>query len=402
MYYRQPRYYEDFRCIGSECVDHCCYGWRIDWSQEEVDKVKNAPGISPELKELVENSFEPNPNKYGLKIKFVESVDCPFHGEDRLCKIQKELGAEYLSHTCTVYPRQLIKVGETFYRFCALSCSEILKRFLKDERAMDLINAPVRDREIGKQIIGTDLEGSCRQYPELNYRGELLEFYYELFSDKKLPLESAIVLGALAAQKLTEITAGRKFELIPEALKSFRKQFHNGAALKSIENIKPNYHLKFAFLSEILEEIIENSAAILLRDQTGTLNIDLYDLGEANLKKTLEGREWFLRSIALNLMFEFNVPFKFKEKTIFENYALFTAAFAMLKLNMIAVCTTDRGITMNTLGQKFDYYGDDKLVGMTAIVCRGVCQNEEKAKSVIDRLNENKFTTPAYLALLVK
>ncbi len=402
MYYRQPRYYEDFHCIGSECIDPCCYGWRIDWSRDEVDKVKNAPDISPELKELAENSFVPIQGEDGLKVKFDEHGDCPFHGEDGLCKIQKELGAEYLSHTCTIYPRKLIKVGETLYRFCDSSCSEMLRRLLRDEHAIDLINVPVREQDIGKSIIGLDYESSCRQYPELNYRGELFEFYYELFSDKKLPLESAIVLGALAAQKLTELSASRRFELILEALKSFRKQFHNGAALKSIEDIKPNYHLKFAFLSEILEKIIEDSAAALLRDQTGTLNIDLYDVGEANLKKTLEGREWFLRSIALNLLFEFDVPFKFKENTIFENYALFVTAFAMLKLNMIAVCTTDLGITMNTSGQKFVYYGDDKLVGMTAIICRGVCQSPDKAKNVITILNSNKFTTPAYLALLVK
>lgn len=402
MYYRQPRYYDDFRCVGSECIEPCCYGWRIKWLKDEVDKVKNAPGISPELKELVENSFVPIRGEDGLKIRYGENGDCPFHGEDGLCKIQKELGAEYLSYTCTAYPRIAIRADEVIYRGCNSSCFEILKRLLNDERAMDLLNVQVKDEEVGTQIHVKDGADDPKGQSELVFRGRLLEFWYELISDKKLPLETAIILGALAAQKLTELVASERFELIPEALKSFRKQFHNPAALKSIEDIKPNYHLKFAFLSEILEKIIENSAAALLRDQTGTLNIDLYNIGEANLKKTLEGREFFLRNLALNLLFELDVPFEFKKNTISENYALYVTAFAMLKLNMIAVCSTDLGITMRTMGQSFVYKGDDKILGMTAIICRGVCQSRDKAKDVITILNSNKFTTPAYLALLVK
>lgn len=119
---------------------------------------------------------------------------------------------------------------------------------------------------------------------------------------------------ALAAQNLKEIVENKQYNLIPEALKAFRKQFHNAAQLKAIENIKPNYHLKFGFLSEIIEKVVKNGATVLLHDQTGTLNIDLYNAGEHRLNEMLKGREFFLRNLALNLLFEFCVPFKFEEK----------------------------------------------------------------------------------------
>ncbi len=402
MYYRQPRYFNDFQCIGSECIENCCYGWRIDWSKDEVDKVKNAPNISRELFELVESTFVPGGRNDMLKVKFDEHGDCPFHGEDGLCRIQKELGAEYLSYTCTFYPRIVIQTetsGE-FYRLCATSCPEILKKLLNDERAMDILTVPKNDKAVRVTVSTT--EEKREVHPELNYRGQLLEFFYELISDKKIPLETAIILGALVAQKLTALVEGGKYDSIPDALKAFRKQFHNRSQLEKIENIEPNYYLKFGFLSEIIEKVIENGAMALLHDETGTLNIDMYNIGEANLKKALEGREFFLRDLALNLLFEFAVPFKLENKTIFENYSLFVAAFAMLKLNMIAVCSTELGITMRLLGQKFVYKGDNKLVGMTAILCRGICQSESKANTVLKLMNDNRFTTPAYLALLVK
>lgn len=236
----------------------------------------------------------------------------------------------------------------------------------------------------------------------LKYKGELIEFYYELISDKRIPVESALILGALAAQKLTEIAERKEYDRIPEALKIFRKQFHNAEQLKAIENIKPNYHLKFGFLAEIIEKVIQNGATALLRDETGTLNIDLYNRGEQNLRELQKDREHFLRNLALNLLFEFSVPFKFKDKTIFENYSLYVAAVGCLKLNLIAVCSTDKSINFRTYKQVFNYTGDDKLIGMSAIICRGICQSTDKSETIIALLNENKFTSPAYLALLVK
>ncbi len=402
MYYRQPRYFGEFMCVGDDCPENCCYGWRIDWSKSEIDKVKNAENISSELKELVENSFIPNEtNEEEFQIKFDDNGKCPFQTDEGLCKIQRELGAEYLSHTCTVYPRCYISVGNALYRYCYTSCPVIIKSLLNNENACDPVNVS-SNKDTGKKYVAINEAKNEKKYPELKYRGELFEFFYELISDKKIPVESAIILGALAAQKLTEFVTLKEYDRIPEALKAFRKQFHNAAQLNSIANIKPNYHLKFGFLSQMIEDIVENGATILLRDETGTLNIDLYNEGERRLSEALKGREFFMRNLALNLLFEFAVPFKFPNKTIFENYSLYVTAFGLLKLNLIAVCSVDKGITFRTCGQSFVYYGDDKLVGMTAIICRGICQSVGKEEALIKLLKDNKFTTPAYLALLVK
>lgn len=395
MYYRQPRYFKDFRCVGGECLDNCCFGWRIDWRMDEIDKLKNAE-MSPELRELVESSFtEDGAAKGQFRIKLNDRADCPFQTEDKLCRIQRELGAEYLSEVCTSYPRHENPTRAAIFRHCYTSCPVIINALLNSENASDLVNVNTdsgREDKVDVQFDET----------ERRYKGELLDFYYELVSDKRISVETALTLGALAAQKLTEIVAKKELDRIPEAIKAFRRQFHNAEQLRAIENIKPNYHLKFAFLAELIENVIQNGATALLRDKTGTLNIDLYNLGEQRLHEMLGKRGYFLRNLALNLLLEFAVPFKFTDKTIFENYSLYAAAFGCLKLNLIAVCSTEKTINFNTYEQTFRYVGDDKLIGMSAIFCRGVCQADGKAKMVLDRLSENKFTSPAYLALLVK
>lgn len=171
--------------------------------------------------------------------------------------------------------------------------------------------------------------------------------------------------------------------------------------MKSIEDIKPNYYLKFGFLAEIIGEIVGDSAVILLCDETKTLNIDIYNYGQSQLNITLKDSP-FLRNLALQLLLELTVPFDLEDKTIFENYSLFVVAWGCMKLNLIAVSTTEKGINFRTHGQVFTYTGEERLVGLSALISRGICQSPEKSKRILDRLNDNKFTTPAYLALLVK
>ena len=354
MYYRQPRYYNTFQCIGGDCADNCCYGWTIDWRKEEVEKLKNAPNISPELREFIDEAFVWN--GIGLHeyiVKFDEHKRCPSLTEEGLCRIQKELGAEYLSYTCMHYPRIERPTPGVVYRHMNLSCREIIKRLFVKENACDLINVGGGDDEFSCRV-GHFTKEALQKKPELAHYGAIFEFFYELISDKRFSFETAIIFGALAAQKL-------------------------------------------------IEKVIRGGTTALLHDDTGTLNIDLYNEGEQKMKKALKGHEFFLRNLALGLLLEFDIPFYLKENTMFENYSVFAVAFGLLKLNLIATCRADDGeIEYRTDGQKFVYSGEDKIIGITAIICRHICQDSGKEELVIKLLRTFNFTTPAYLALLIK
>lgn len=402
MYYRQPRYYSTFQCIGSDCHDNCCYGWNIDWKKGEVEKLKNTPNISPELRELVDKTFVwSGADNHEYLVKFDERKRCPCVTDEGLCRIQKELGAEYLSYVCMHYPRREQTIPGVEYRHIHLSCREIISRCFEDELACELIN--VRgDEKFSRQSCHFTRE-TLKKRPEFEHYGVIFEFFYELISDKRLSVETAIIFGALAAQKLTELAEKKQQDRIPEALKAFRKQFHDPAQINMIENIKPNYYLKLGFMAELIEKVIRGGTTALLHDSTGALNIDLYNEGEKKLQEALKGHEFFLRNLALGLLFEFDTPFCIEDNTMFENYSLFAVAYGLLKLNLIATCRTDDcDIEYSTDGQMFVYSGEDKMIGITAIICRSICQDWGRAKLVTELLRTFNFTTPAYLALLVK
>ncbi|MDE7360539.1 MAG: flagellin lysine-N-methylase [Oscillospiraceae bacterium] len=411
MYYREPRYFVDFYCIGGDCPDNCCHGWRIDWDSEEVEKVKNAPSISQEMKELVDRTFVPNvgDNKKYM-IKYNDEGICPFLLNDGYCKIQRELGAEYLSRTCMVYPRRYIYADDILYRFCGMSCYEMMKKMLHDEKAMDLVNYPIKTTYTLQNVIGNTPE-LLSEHPELKYRGELLEFFYELIADKKRSVEDSIVLGALAAQKFSQYVEDKNYDLIPDAIKAFKKQFHDAGQLKKVMGIQPNYNIKLGVLAQAYNLSKTKTIPLSsLADNTGNLNADLYLQGEKRLIEAFKDRPFCFRNIALNLLFELRLPFQFTEFSILENYSIFVTAYALLKL--ISIATSEWANLNETEGKSSDgnvginfkiKIDTDSFVHQScAVISRDLCHAEANSKKLLKFLKDKKMLSPAYLALLVK
>lgn len=398
MYYKQPRYFGEFKCIGAECLDNCCYGWNIDWTADEVNKAKNAENISNELRELMERSFRSaNEANSKFNIKYTQEGRCPFQTEEGLCRIQKELGAEYLSRVCTNFPRTNIQSGNVIYRFCRMSCPVIMDKLLNDERCMELMSAPT-----GKGNIATLNSLDTVMYPEQKYHKDIFEFFYGLISDKNINVESAVIIGAMAANALTKIIDRKEYNSIPEQLKSLKKQIHNGNILKSVSEIKPNYEIKLGFLPKVLERITKNSVTGLLSDNNGRYNIDMYEFAEARLHEQLKEREFFLRNVALQFLFELNVPFYKWDWTLFENYSIYAVAFACVKMNLIASMVTENTINFRTFKHEFACDGDKKFTVLTTLISRVLCQNIDTPPQIINALKEKGYDKTAYLALLIK
>lgn len=402
MYFRQPRYYADFHCLGGACENNCCFGWRIDWDKEEVDKLKAVEHLmSPELRGLFKKTFAPNQELKGkYQVKFDERGRCPCVTDDGWCRIQRELGAEYLSRTCMVYPRNYRLINSTVYAYCNLSCPEVARKILNGSKAMDLVNLGIKGK---LDVIGFG-EERIRKKTELKFHYDIFEFFYELISDKNYLVEDSLILGALAAQSLTKLVEKKEFDRIPEALKSFRRQFHNPKQLKAIANIKPNYYAKLGLLGQLMKTICrilnnpsDNTAA--LTDSSGTFNIDLYNSGEETLRKHFENRPFAMRNIALNMLFELGLPFERIEFTIFENYSVYVTTFALCKLNAIASAEIEARASAELTR---DYDLDKYLVKFLSMLSRALFQNNNNYDLVWRTLRDNKITSPAYLALLIK
>ena len=399
MYYRQPRYFKDFKCVGGTCSNSCCVGWAIFWKKDEIDKVKDDPNCSQELKELMEKSFHlarsDNDNHYAVTLG--ENRRCPFLTEDNFCRIQRELGAEYLSDVCSIYPRSHSATDDVCYNFCYMSCPTVMHKLLNEDKSADLVNIPVKERTTMKNTFKYT-EQNYKSNPETKYFGEIFELLYDIISDRKNSVETNVILGALAAKALAKVVEDKNYDNIPNAIHDIRKQIHSGAELKSIENIKPNYTLKATTVGKFLSFFSGSDLLKFISDENGNVSPELYQLGEQRLAEVYKDKEFWLRNVALNLLLELHVPLNPISRTIFENYSLYAVTLAMMKyIAVVAARVTANYKTENAIAKT-----DEFITTASAIVVRNFSHSPKKVDTLLEMIKAGGFMSPAYLALFLK
>ena len=132
----EATYVEKFKCDGKACDAQCCRKWAIDIDDKTMSKYKHIKPAA-NAKEIVKHikkkkMLGKNPKNI---VQLTKDRTCPFLGEDLLCKIQKTYGADYLSLTCSTYPRHHMKISDDLMlRSLSLTCPVACHLVLNHER----------------------------------------------------------------------------------------------------------------------------------------------------------------------------------------------------------------------------------------------------------------------------
>lgn len=388
QFVRQPRYYKDFACIGGDCPMSCCLVWRVDWKESEVEKLKNAE-CSEHLRELIDNSFKPNENMPGMTfIEMEKGGRCPFLTEDNFCSIQRELGAEYLSNTCMIYPRKSLYCGNTVFNYCYLSCYRILDTLCNDKDCMKLETYNAKKGETHN--INFDNKTDLINHPELNYRQQIFDLFYDIISDESYSVETAIILGSLAAEKLTEFISGKLYDRIPELISALKPQLQN--YINVIDGLETNYVYKIKFATSLcilLLNSIDVFSGIMVN---GGVVLDKYLEGERRFKEAFADRPFAFRNIALNLLMECKMPFRDKERSLFDNYCYFAAALAVMRIAAPAIYMLE--------GDKDEWESAFKRIA--AYLGRSFTHSDANVNKIIGFLKNFGCTDHSHIAALIK
>ena len=383
QYIRQPKFYNNFHCIGGSCNVHCCQHWQIDYEYSDVERLKNVD-CSEHLKALIDNSFEPYKGKFRIKLN--DRGECPFHNEEGLCSIQKELGEEYLSQTCIIYPRIGVDMHGYIVRSCYISCPYVFSLICADDNAMELEN--IASRIVKHTKVRVDSEIDWINHPELKYKSAIFDFFYEILSDKSHSVETSVVLGAMAAQKLEEFIKQGKYERIPDVIKALRSQLKNQAQIDKLEQFKSNLTLKANFSAGLLNFI--NKADIFKTVfENGVPSEEKFAKGTEIFEKNFNGSKNYMRNIVLNLYITNDMPFRDKKHSLYENYCWYVAEIAAVKFLIPAVSVKCSPVT-------------EKVSEAVAIIDRSFSHNDQKGNDVLAYMKALKCTSPAYLLGIIK
>ncbi|VEA40762.1 lysine-N-methylase [Salmonella enterica subsp. enterica] len=135
----EPAFVTHFSCSGSACRDHCCKGWKITLDKTTVKKYLASKDTT--IRTIAQDNIillKKNNSHWG-EIKLPSALgNCPYLDEDRLCRVQKTLGAKALSHTCSSFPRAHHTYKNEVRNSLSLACPEVTSRILNDPDAMAL------------------------------------------------------------------------------------------------------------------------------------------------------------------------------------------------------------------------------------------------------------------------
>ena len=258
-YYKEPKYYSQFSCIGSECPNNCCHGWRIDWMQDEYNKLINS-GVSLEIKNIADSSFSYDEKTNYYSIVFAEDNFCPFLSKnDGLCNIQRSMGEEYISLVCRTYPRRFFERDNIIVRFCDTSCFRVIEMLGNDKDAakLELLEAHDNSKRVDNNVLHFDSVHKVNLSPYLRFRLEILGFYSDLFNSSD-NIENSIILGALAANKISDCS--EKNDVIISVINKYRCQFNDKNIMTSLDEITTDYKIKFLIINNVIIKYLKSDS----------------------------------------------------------------------------------------------------------------------------------------------
>ncbi len=117
-----PQYYEQFRCLASDCPDTCCAGWEVVVDDETAARYEQLGGENAVLKARIAAAIGEDAGE--MVFRAGPGGRCPFLNEGNLCDIQSALGEKGLCRTCRIYPRFVRDYGGVREMGLSLSCPE--------------------------------------------------------------------------------------------------------------------------------------------------------------------------------------------------------------------------------------------------------------------------------------
>lgn len=235
--------YDTFRCIADQCSFTCCQEWRIGVDEKTFQKWK---GLKLEAKDADgKNQSEltlcdcVEKEESGQIIKLGKDKKCPFLNEKKLCKIVLELGEEYLSETCTTFPRQINTFEDRTEYSLDPGCPAVVDLLNQNSNAIQLVTE------------GREIEESSTQSSALLYL--VREMIFTILKDETYLLTERMMMVFYALLELLE-----EKHLSEEKINAYKNRKQLKSLANAIRKMKFNTADSFFERNELFLDVVEN------------------------------------------------------------------------------------------------------------------------------------------------
>ena len=405
---RQPWYVGQFRCIGPDCEDSCCIGWQVQIDKDTYRRYRECPDslLRARLAEKVTRKRGNAGNANYAKIKLNADTSCPFIDAERWCSLQRKLGEEYLSVTCTAYPRLVNVVDGIGERSLTLSCPEAARLALLDPEPMAFGESDDdgRTRYNVEQVIDT---GDIRlAHSPQRFFPELRLFIVSLLQNRSYELWQRLVVLGLFCRSVAKLAGEARTQDIPQLIGTYRSQLAQSAFRNDLDQIPDQTTLQMELMKEVAEERVFAGVssqrfmecfAEFLQGIQYTADAAKEDIGRRYAQAFSDYYAPFVRqnghileNYLVNYVFKNLFPFS-GNKNVFDNYVMLVVHYAMINMLLIGMAGFHR--------ENFNAGHALKLIQSFA---KTVEHNKSYLKNVLSLLETNQFNTMPYMAILLK
>ncbi len=247
-------YYDAFHCIGSKCPFTCCQEWAISVDEDTLEKWKGVTletiGIKDEKRatSILCDCVEKEESEYVIALK--KDKTCPFLNKDKLCSVVLGLGEDYLSKTCTTYPRHVHKVGNQEEYSLDFGCPAVIDLIYLEEKGIYFIS-----------------EGAKAHQPSV--LEEVRKMILERIQDETYTLTESILMAYCCLLELLE-----EEELTIEVVEAYESREYLEALVTEMQTMKVEEIDSFWERNEQFLDRIQ----LYRKDETYTKDIEAYSV----------------------------------------------------------------------------------------------------------------------------
>lgn len=350
--YFQPEYISRFKCDGAKCKARCCKGWTIDIDKATYEKYS----ALADAQEIISHiKFDEKRKTHVVTLD--EKTSCPFLTENNLCRLQRDYGEEFLSMTCTTYPRHTYNFGKFFERSLTLTCPVAAEMILFQEEPLEFkfFEVPEKIHSNGGKI-----QIGAFHVPEkhLSVVFEIQLAMISILQERRFSIDQRPIVLGLFLDKLQELSLDKTdretFMNLIGAYES--EEFLMGEIAPLFQSFPGNaenflsliikfigYTIPFfrgSNFFDALEKVLE-----IQPDEKGLVSIEeiipRYENLAAERKAFLEKYSTVLENYLVNELFMYSYPWRFKEETMTKNFAVFMISYKIFELIFLSAAQKD-------------------------------------------------------------
>lgn len=220
-----PEYLRHFKCLGSACKDHCCYGWDIVMDKVTYKKLQGCQenAVSVLFRQHVKKNKADFSDQHYARISKIND-HCAFLTAERLCLIQSRLGEAFLPDVCATFPRHFRAYGRRVEMSASVSCPEIARLAIGNPDGIDLVESQYQINRLKPLRMKTMAE-SFHLDPS---RAALTAYAMQLMKNRGYELWERLLLLGVLCQEASRLDAeGRSNERIA-LLDTFARHVQSG------------------------------------------------------------------------------------------------------------------------------------------------------------------------------